>query len=401
MGQQRVVMCLDMDAFFVSVERALHPDLRGKPVVVGGHLGGRGVVTSASYEARIYGVHSAMPLVQAQRLCPHALFIPGHYQQYHEASQQLRSILEQLSPYMEMASIDEAYLDLSGTERSLGPPLQTAQQLQQRIRNQLKLPSTVALASNKVVAKVACDRAKPNGLLEVPAGREAAFLSPLPITILPGVGPHTEARLAELRIRTCGDLARAPLLLLQHILGSHAASLQRRARGIDATPVMSHGRPARSISRSTTFAEDSRDPAFLHAVLHGLAERVGRTLRQQGLGTSCVAVQVRWADFTTHSHQRTLPHPTASDAMLCCTADKLLAHLLNTRRQQVRLLGIQASQLNPQAVQLPLLLPERRQEQRAMELSSCLDHIRDRYGFQAIQRGSTFLLRERLEEASP
>jgi DNA polymerase-4 len=395
---QRAILCLDMDAFFVSVERALDPGLRGKPAVVGGRLGGRGVVTSASYEARAYGVHSAMPLAQARRLCPHAIFVPGNLERYHEASQQVRAILEEVSPFLEMASIDEAFLDLSGTERSLGPPLEVARRVQDRIRRELDLPCSIGVAENKVVAKVACEQSKPNGLLRVPPGREAAFLAPLPVRALPGVGPHTAGRLAELRISSCGDLAAAPLLLLQRLLGKQAASLQRRARGIDNAPVASSQRPAKSIGRSTTFAQDSRDRAFLRATLYDLVERVGRDLRRQGVGASCVTVQVRWADFRTHSHQRTVPHPTCSDAVLYRTADELLTELLERRQQRVRLLGVRASQLSVQGLQLPLFLPERAQEVQALDLSRCLDRIRERYGSRSIQRGTVFLLRGRFRE---
>jgi len=394
----RVVMCLDMDAFFVSVERALHPELRGKPVVVGGHLEARGVVSSASYEARSYGVHSAMPLAQARRLCPHATFIRSHPEQYHLASRRVRAILEALSPWVEMVSIDEAFVDLTGTERALGAPLHIARQVQAKIRQDLDLPCTIGLAGNKVVAKVACEQAKPAGLRHVLPGQEAAFLSPLAVTTLPGVGPQTAARLADLRISTCGGLASAPLPLLERILGSYAFSLQRRARGEDTSPVSPESRPARSVGRSTTFDQDSRDLSFLRATLHLLAEQVGYTLRRHGLGSTCVAVQVRWADFTTRSHQRTLPHPIASDATLYRTADDLLEGLLGSGRQRVRLLGVQASHLSPLGLQLSLLPAEQVQERRAMHLSRCLDQIRKHYGFASIQRGSSLLLRDRLKE---
>jgi DNA polymerase-4 len=395
---QRAILCLDMDAFFVSVERTLDPSLRGKPAVVGGRLGGRGVVTSASYEARAYGIRSAMPVAHARRLCPHAIFVPGHMERYREASDGVRTILGEVSPFLEMASIDEAFLDISGTERSLGPPLEVARQVQGRIRRELGLPCSIGVAENKVVAKVACGRSKPNGLLQVPPGEAAAFLAPLPVRALPGVGPHTAGQLAELRISTCRDLAAAPLLLLQRLLGKHAASLQRRARGIDNAPVTSSRQPAKSIGRSTTFAQDSRDLAFLRATLYYLVERVGRALRRQGVGASCVTVQVRWADFRTHSHQCTVPHPTCSDAVLYRTAGELLAELLNRRRQRVRLLGVRASQLSLQGVQLPLFLPERVREVRALDLSRCLDRIRERHGSKSIQRGTVFLLRGRFRE---
>lgn len=394
----RVVLCLDMDAFFVSVERSLRPELEGKPVVVGGHLEGRGVVSSASYEARAYGIHAAMPLAQARRLCPQAVFLPGRFELYRRASQQVRSFLEELSPWVEMASIDEAFVDLTGSERALGAPLQVARNLQQRILRELRLPCSIGLAGNKLVAKVACGRAKPAGLLQVPPGQEASFLAPLPITALPGVGPHTAARLAELRLTTCAELAAAPAGLLERVLGPHALVLQRRARGEDPSPVTPCARTARSISRAVTFRYDSRDLAFLRATLCLLAEEVGYTLRRKGLGCSCIAVQVRWANFSTQSRQRALLHPTASDATLLRVASDLLDDLLERGRQRVRLLGIQVSQLTPQGIQLPLLPSDRLGEQRALQLSCCLDRIRNRYGSRSIQRGSVWTLRKRLGE---
>ncbi len=394
----RIIMCLDMDAFFASVECTLNPELRGKPIVVGGHPQGRGVVTSASYEARAYGVRSAMPLAQARRLCPQAVFVPRHSEQYWQASRQVRSLLEELAPCVEMASIDEAFIDLSGSERSLGHPLEVARQAQERVFQELGLPCSIGLAGNKLVAKITCSQAKPRGLRQVPAGQEASFLAPLPVTVLPGVGPRTAERLAELRIRTCGHLATAPLLLLQRLLGQQAASLQRRARGIDKSPVITHNRPALSISRSTTFAEDTRDPTFLRATLYSLVERVGQALRRQKSSTNCLAVQVRWANFTTQGHQRMLAHPTASDARLYQVAGELLDDLLNRGRQRVRLLGVRASHFGPQGIQLPLLLPERTRDLRDLHLSRCLDQLRERYGFASIQRGPTFFLREQLGE---
>ena len=297
-----------------------------------------------------------------------------------------------------MASIDEAFVDLTGTERALGVPLEVARALQERIRRELDLPCSIGIAANKLVAKVACSQAKPNGVRQVLPGAEAAFLAPLPVTAIPGVGPRTAERLAELCIVTCRQLAAASLPVLQNLLGGQAASLQRRARGVDNSRVAPHEGPALSISRSTTFAEDSRDLVFLRAVLYSLVEHVGRALRRQAQSAACVAVQVRWADFTTHSHQRTLSPPSSSDEQLYRTAGELLDFLLCQDRQRVRLLGVEVSRLLPQGVQLSLLLPEREREQRALVLSRCLDRIRGRHGFEVIQRGSGLLLRDRLEE---
>lgn len=394
----RVVLCLDMDAFFASVECARDPALQGRPVVVGGSPEGRGVVTSATYEARRYGIHAAMPTAQALRLCPQVVVVHGHFEAYHRASRQVRSILEELSPWVEMASIDEAFVDLTGTEQSLGAPLEIARGLQARIRRELGLPCSIGLAANKLVAKVACSASKPNGLRQVLPGAEAAFLAPLPATAIPGIGPRTAERLAELRIRTCAQLAAAPLPVLQNLLGGPAAGLQRRARGLDGARVAPHEGPALSISSSSTFAEDSRDPTYLHAVLCSHVEHVGHALRRQRQCAGCIAVQVRWADFTTQSHQRTLSPPVAGDEELYRAAGELLAYLLAQDRQRVRLLGVEVSRLSPQGVQLPLLLPEREQEQRSLDLARCLDRIREEHGFKAIRRGSGLLLHGRAGE---
>jgi DNA polymerase-4 len=387
-----------MDAFFASVECTHNPTLKGKPVIVGGQPGGRGVVVSATYEARAYGVRTAMPTSQAYRLCPQAVFVPRNFDRYREASEQIRTILETFSPWVEMASIDEAFVDLSGSEQVLGPPQEAAQKIQGTIRCQLDLPCSIGVAPSKLVAKIACEEAKPRGLIEVHPGEEAAFLAPLPVTAVPGIGRQTAARLDELRIRTCGQLAQAPLLLLQRLLGRHASSLQRRARGIDRSPVRTKARQAVSISRSTTFAEDSRDPAFLRATLYRLVERVGHTLRHRNLSAACIGVQIRWADFSTRSHQCTLSCPSASNDVIYQTACELLDHLLTKSRQRVRLLGVRASHFSPQALQLPLLLSERAKEQRDLQLLRCLDQIRDRHGFRSIQNGMVFSLRNRSKE---
>jgi DNA polymerase-4 len=356
------------------------------------------VVTSASYEARAYGIHAAMPASQARRLCPHAAFVSSHFDAYRRASKQVQAILEDLSPWVEMASIDEAFVDLTGAEGSLGPPLEVGRQVRERIRRELDLPCSIGIAANKLVAKVACSCSKPNGLRQVPTGGEAAFLAPLPVTAIPGIGPRTAERLAELRIETCGQLAGTPLRVLQHLVGGQASYLQRRAQGIDNAPVAARSGPALSISRSTTLAEDSRDPTLLRAVLCSLTEHVGRSLRRQGQSAAAISVQVRWADFTTHSHQRTLSPPAASDDALYRAAGELLDYLLAQGRQRVRLLGVEVHRLVPQGVQLSLLLPERTREQRALALSRCMDRIRERYGSRVIRRGSGLLLHRQDQE---
>jgi DNA polymerase-4 len=257
----RTIMHIDLDAFFVSVEQAANPELRGKPVVVGGKPGGRGVVATASYEARAFGLHSGMPLVTAARLCPQAIFIEGNYHRYAEVSKKFMAILADLSPFLEPMGLDEAYLDVTGFESLHGSIRQMAQKIKQRVRDELGIVASVGIASCKVVAKVASDESKPDGLIEVPPGRECDFLAPLATRKLPGVGKKTEQVLTGLGIRTIGQLARMPPNAMKNRFGGW---LHRHANGIDNSPVTPPAE-AKSISRENTFEKDTRDVVFLSA----------------------------------------------------------------------------------------------------------------------------------------
>ncbi|MBM3946940.1 MAG: DNA polymerase IV, partial [SAR202 cluster bacterium] len=311
----RRIMHVDLDAFFVSVEQTRDSSLRGRPVVVGGDPGGRGVVASASYEARAYGLHAGMPLAQARRLCPDAVFVRGDYERYREVSSAFHAILEEVSPLVEPMGLDEAFVDLTGTDRLWGPAALVAQAARSRVRRELGITASVGIASSKTVAKVASDACKPDGLLEIAPGEESAFLSPLPLEALPGIGPANAEALRRLGVKTLGEIAALPIGTLHRAFGVWGEALHAHAKGIDPRPVSPPGLP-KSMSRETTFQEDSLDRALLYGTLHYLTERVGADLRRHGALARQVQVKLRWADFTTVTRQSTLSQPSALDQTL-------------------------------------------------------------------------------------
>ena len=386
----RTIMHVDLDAFFVSVEQALNPELRGKPVVVGGRPGGRGVVAAASYEARAFGLHSAMPLKTAVRLCPQAIFIPGNYHRYSDASHKFMAILADFTPFLEPMGLDEAYLDVTGFESLHGSIHQMAVEIKRRIRDELGLPASVGIAGSKIVAKVACEKSKPDGLIEVPKGGERAFLAPLPVGELPGVGKKAEEQLTRLGIKTIGRLAITPLSVLKSHFGVSGEALHRHANGIGSDRVEPPGE-AKSISRETTFGKDTRNRDFLKATLRYLAEKVGADLRRQGKQAKCITLKLRYADFTTISRSHTLPQATDGDEPVFAAGFKLMERALSAEKQPVRLIGIGVSNLVEPGGQLALMDTS---VQRLAQLNKTIDRIRDRYGFSAIGTGQTLLLKD-------
>jgi len=386
----RQIMHIDLDAFFVSVEQALNPELRGKPVVVGGKPDRRGVVASASYEARRFGLHAGMPLTTAYRLCPQAIFIEGSFSKYRDASQRFMTILADFSPYLEPLSLDEAYLDVTGFESIYGSIHQMAVALKQRIKNELGLCASIGIASCKVVAKIASELSKPDGLLEVAGGNESAFLAPLPIAKLPGVGRKTERVLGSLGIDTIGKLSITPLATLKSHFGVSGEILHRFASGIDDRIVEPPG-AAKSISRETTFGKDTRDRSWLKATLRYLGERVGSELRQRGKQARCVTLKLRYADFTTITRSYTLSQASHTDQTLFDTGTKLLRKELAQGKQPVRLVGIGVSNLVEPGRQLDMLDTS---AQRLEQLNRAIDRIRRKYGFTAIQTGRTLPLKD-------
>jgi DNA polymerase-4 len=386
----RTIMHIDLDAFFVSVEQVLNPELRGKPVVVGGRPDRRGVVAAASYEARAYGLHSGMPLVTAVRLCPQAIFIEGSFPRYRDASKKFMAILADFSPFLEPMGLDEAYLDVTGFESLHGSIHQMALTIKQRIKDELRLNASIGIASCKVVAKVASDLSKPDGLIEVPFGEERAFLAPLSIDKLPGIGKKTEQKLKGLGIKTLAQLSLMPLEALKSHFGAFGEMLHKSANGIDDRQVLPPTE-AKSISRETTFGKDTRERQILEVTLRYLGERVGSDLRQRGKQAKTVTLKLRYADFTTITRSRTLPQATDADHVIYDTGEALLRRALATESQPVRLIGIGISNLVEPGQQLTMLDSRgRRQEQ----LDRAIDRIRNRYGFTAIQTGRTLRLRD-------
>ncbi len=377
----RVIAHLDLDAFFASVEENLDPSLRDQPVIVGG--GERGVVATANYIARRYGVHSAMPLRTARRLCPHGVYLPGNHRLYREYSKRLMAILDEYSPLVEKVSVDEAYVDLTGTEQLFGPVIRTARAIQARVQEELSLSISVGLATNKLVAKVASDHQKPHGFTVVRPGEEAAFLASLPVQRLPGVGPAMLTQLRDRGVATVGDLARVPPNLLRLSFGEVGEMLAHRARGEDHRPVTKR-EPVKSISRETTFDEDTTDTSRLESTLLYLTEDVCRRLRRQRFEARTLTVKIRYADFITHTRSRTLRRPLDVDEAFFVEVLDLF-RTARQRRYRIRLIGVGLSNLVPRCwqdelfdQQLPLL--------RDLDLK--IDAIREKYGRDAVRRGA-------------
>jgi DNA polymerase-4 len=383
-----VILHCDLDAFYASVEQRDHPEYRGRPVIVGGGPNDRGVVSAASYEARAFGVHSAMPLRQAGKLCPQGIFVPGDFAAYEEASDAVMALFAERTPLVEPISLDEAFLDITGSAHLFGGPEECARGLKRDVREQVGLVLSVGLAANKLCAKVASDLRKPDGFVVVPRGGEAAFLAPLPLARLWGVGPKTRAVLEEFGLRTIGDLARADPALLAARLGEHGRTIVRRAQGIDddRAVVPDAGDP-KSVGHAHTFDHDTLDRALLEHTLLRLAEGVGRRLRRRSLRGRTVTLQLRVAPFETRTRQRTLGEPTNDDLLIFSTARALLRDALasdraNGRVSPVRLVGVTVSGIGG-GEQLDLFSGA-----RVSRLNAALDAVRARFGDDALDRAS-------------
>jgi DNA polymerase-4 len=379
------ILHVDMDAFFVSVELLERPELRGEPVVVGGRPDQRGVVTAASYEARKFGIQSAMPLRTAGKLCPHAIFLDGHHQKYTQWSDRVAGILHAFSPVVEMVSIDEAYLDLAGTQRLYGPPLAAADKLLRDITKRTGLPCSAGLATTRLVAKVASDQAKPRGLVWVAPGREEQFLAPLPVRKIPGIGKVTERALRALGIETVEQIASQPLERLEKIFGKWGDALYRKARGGDSYEFLVDAE-AKSISQNHTFGEDTGDENAMRATLSHLSQKACKRLRESGLSTRTLTLTIRYAGFDTYTRARTLLEPTQLDADISAVFQQLFTEHRN-RKRLVRLLGVSLSNLGHGGEQLDLLDAERRA--KLEKLTQATDRLRDRFGFGAVQFGGS------------
>jgi DNA polymerase-4 len=379
------ILHVDMDAFFVSVELLEHPELRGKPVVVGGRPDQRGVVSAASYEARKYGIQSAMPLRTAGRLCPQAIFLDGHHEKYSEWSDRVASILANFSPIVEMTSIDEAYLDLGRTERLHGPPLAAADNLLRAITRSTALPCSGGLATTRLVAKVASDQAKPRGLVWVVPGMEARFLAPLPIRKIPGIGEVTERALRAFGIETVQQLAAHKQEQLEKIFGQWGTALYRKARGGDSYEFLIDAEP-KSISHNHTFGEDTSDVAGMESLLSHLSQKACKRLREAGLSARTLTLTIRYAGFQTYTRSKTVQEPVRLDADIFAIFLELFREHRDPKRK-VRLLGVALSGLSHGAEQLDLLEADRRE--KLEKLTKATDQLRDKFGFGSVQFGGS------------
>ena len=377
----RTIFHVDMDAFFVSVEELYDPLLKGKAVVVGGQRNERGVVSAASYEARKFGVHSAMPLRTAAKMCPHAIFVDGHPERYRECSEQVYKVLGTFSPQVEMASIDEAYLDMTGTERLHGRPLKAAHTLHRRMNEKTRLNCSVGIGTSRLIAKVCSGQAKPNGVLWIVPGEEAKFLAPLDVREIPGVGKIMEKHLHDLGIQKVGDLAKLEAGELERRFGKWGLALAGKARGEDAGGWFDNevgaDIAAKSISHEHTYDEDTADVAQLEATLIRLSEMVGRRLREANFHACTIQLKLRYKDFTTITRAHTLPNPTQLDIEIFENIRALFRKNWQ-KGAPIRLLGVQASSFTTAADQIDLL--EGTRQQRWKDALAAADSLRDRFG---------------------
>jgi DNA polymerase-4 len=380
----RTIFHVDMDAFFVSVEELFDPSLKGKPVVVGGQRDERGVVSAASYEARKFGVHSAMPLRTAAKLCPQAIFVDGHPERYRECSEKVFDVLESFTPQVEMASIDEAYLDMSGTARLHGPPLRAAHALHEKMKAQTQLNCSIGIGASRLIAKVSSAKAKPNGVLLVVPGQEAKFLAPLDVRDIPGVGKVTEKNLHALGIQRVGDLAKLEQGELERRFGKWGLALAGKARGEDAggwfDSEVGADTGAKSISHEHTYNEDTASVERMEATLMRLSEMVGRRLRVGGLHARTLQLKLRYSDFTTITRAHSLVAATQLDIEIYEQIRTLFQKNWQ-RGRSVRLLGVHAASFEEPA-QIDLLEGDRKQRwKRAM---AAADKLRDKFGSSSV-----------------
>jgi len=400
-GTVKTIFHVDMDAFFVSVEELFDPSLKGKAVVVGGQRDERGVVSAASYEARKFGVHSAMPLRSAAKMCPQAIFVNGHPDRYRECSEKVHNVLTTFSPQVEMASIDEAYLDMTGTERLHGRPLRATHSLHERMKAETGLNCSIGIGISRLIAKVSSAKAKPNGVLWIVPGQEAKVLAPLDVREIPGVGKVTEQNLHGLGIRKVGDLARYDDAFLEEHFGKWGLALAGKARGEDAGGWFDNevgaDTDAKSISHEHTYNDDTANQDQLESTLMRLSEMVGRRLREGGLHARTIQLKLRYKDFTTITRAHSLVDPTQLDTEIFAQIRSLFRK--NWRKgAQVRLLGVHASSFEEQPQQGDLLEDNRRE--RWKQALSAADKLRDKFGESSVSlaSGMKAAFRERIHE---
>ena len=375
---QHIIAHFDLDSFFVSVEVLNDPSLKGKPVIVGGAE--RGVVAACSYEARKFGIHSAMPSSQARRLCPQAIFVKGTYAEYSRYSRWVTNIIAAKAPLFEKASVDEFYLDLTGMDKYFDP-LQWTIDLRQQIINETGLPISFGLANNKMVAKMATNEAKPNGYLHVPFGREKEFLAPLDVNRIPGVGEQTEQVLKHMGINIIADIHKSTPDELENRLGKWGIDLWNKVQGIHTSKVSPY-HEAKSISTENTFDENISDMKYLMSELVRMTEKIAFELRQDEKVAGCIAVKIRYPDFETTSRQTTVPYTAAEDEMIPVVKD--LFHKLYKKGTPVRLMGVRLSELTNYAVQTNLFSDA----DKKIDLYKAIDNVKNRFGKTSIARAA-------------
>jgi len=380
-----IIFHVDMDAFFVSVEELFDPSLKGKAVVVGGEPDQRGVVSAASYEARKFGVHSAMPLVTAKRLCPHAIFLSGRREEYAKYSLQVHQVLCDYVPVVEMVSIDEAYLNLTGCDRLYGNPVHLAHRLRAQIQEKTGLGASIGISRTKLVSKVASDLAKPRGILYVLPGHEASFLAPLKIGKLPGIGKKTEKRLNDLGIISVRDLALAGQEFLSEAFGHWGESLYRKSIGLDTAHFDFHEEP-KSISHEHTFEQDTCDPEIIRSTLAHLVQKAAHRLRDHKMVASTMSLKLRDLNFQTITRAVSLEEPTQLDCEILEKVMSLLKQHWNSRRK-VRLVGVALSGLGYGPWQEDLF--EKARRDKMARLYQAADQVRDKFGFASVLSART------------
>ncbi|UOF92476.1 DNA polymerase IV [Fodinisporobacter ferrooxydans] len=388
MQSLRTILHLDMDAFFASIEQRDHPELRGKPVIVGGSIKERGVVATCSYEARRFGVHSAMPTVQAKRLCPNGIFLPVDRKKYVAVSKQLFRILERYSPVIEPLSIDEAFLDVTGCEKLFGSSRSIALQIKQSIQRELYLSASVGISYNKFLAKLASDLKKPNGLVEIKPEDLTRILHPLPISRFWGIGKKTEEKLQRLGLRTIGDVARMSIESMRQRIGSLADHIYQLSHGIDERPVKAV-REVKSISQETTFATDVTAIRVLESALLEQVTTIARNMRRKQFAGKTITLKLRFAPFQTVTKRHTLSFPTADDHTLYAAAKQLLNHFEISGTKAIRLIGVSVSQFSHISdIQQISLFEDIHAATKKKELAKAVDAIKDRFGEHILTRAS-------------
>jgi DNA polymerase-4 len=375
----RIIAHFDLDAFFVSVECLNDPSLKGKPILVGGHSD-RGVVAACSYEARKFGIHSAMPMKTAMNLCPHAVVLSGSRGEYSRYSRKVTEIIAARSPLFEKASIDEFYLDLTGMDKYFDP-FQWTIELRKEIMKETDLPISFALAANKMVAKIATDEAKPNGYLQIPNGMEKEFLAPLMVNKIPGVGQQTHKTLLSMGILTIRDLSEFPAKDLENVFGKYGLDLFEKSRGIHHGEVVPY-HEAKSISTENTFDEDQTDMEFILAEIVRMTEKIAYELRQENKTAGCIAVKIRYPDFTTNSRQSSIPYTFYDDELIPKARE--LFHQLYKQGQPIRLLGVRLSELTDEAIQTNLF----ESVERKSALYKAIDDVKNRYGRDSVTKAT-------------